>query len=346
MTTKALLSYSFKNKEKLMSRSTIPDIQKLVQLIEDTIIQESSGSTRILSFLRECRQLGVEILPIDINRSGASCSIEDEKNIRIGFSLLISGKEQFVEDILAERQQNGQFRSFQDFCERIDLDSLPEDFITRCIQVGAFDTIEISRSRLFLGREKILQAVRKTKTERNSGQISLFTALQTSSESQTFPIELPETEEWTEEEIIAQEKDAVGFSLTEYLDVPADEIESSSPDEVDEPSLLQEEIESRDSAIVPSLEPEEDAVVVEKTEIAPPTFIIQLSTTTTTEHTLLQIREIIRKHPGNSELFLEFVDDKNTKTQIRTHEDYAVQISEDLVKEMEAMIGEHTTRVQ
>jgi DNA polymerase-3 subunit alpha len=334
-----------------MSQSAVLDIQKLVQLIEDTITHENSESTRILSFLRECRQLGVEILPVDINMSGASCSIEDEKNIRIGFSLLVSEKEQFIEDILAERQQNGQFYSFQDFCERIDLDSIPEDFIIRCIQVGAFDSIEISRSRLFLGREKILQAVRKANAERSAGQFSLFTTLQDSSESQILPIELPEAEEWTEEEIIAQEKEAIGFSLTEYLEVPADEIESSLPQKENEPSLFQEEvdesslpqeIESGDSVIVPS----EEDTLTEEVEITPSIFIIQLPTTTTTEQTLLQLREVIEKYPGNSEALLEFVDAKNTKIQIRTHADYSVHISEDLIKETEAVIGEHTTRAQ
>lgn len=354
LTAKALLSHSAK-KRKFMSQSVVPDIQKLVQLIEDTITQESRDNTRILSFLKECRQLGVEILPVDINMSGASCSIEDEENIRIGFSLLVSGEEQFIENILAERQQNGQFQSFQDFCERIELDSVPEDFITRCIQIGVFDTIEISRSRVFLGREKILQAVRKANAERSTGQISLFTALQTSSESQILPIKLPEAEEWTEEEIMAQEKEAIGFSLTEYLEVPADEIEPSLPPDENEPSLSQVENalepslpqeeggESGDSGVVTL--PEED-VPAEEVEIIPSTFIIQLPTKTTTEQTLKQLQEIIRKYPGNSEVILEFVDDKNNKIQIRTHADYAVHISENLVKETEAVIGEYATRVQ
>lgn len=327
-----------------MSQDVVPDIQKLVQLVEETIQQKSSDNTRILFFLRECRQLGVEILPVDINMSGTSCSIEDEDNIRIGFSLLVSDEEQFVEDILTERQQNGQFRSFQDFCERIPLDSVPEDFIIRCIQIGVFDSIEVSRSRLFLGRKKILQAVRKTNAERSAGQFNLFAALQTSPGSQSHPIELPEGEEWTEEEIVAQEKEAVGFSFTEYLEVPADESESSLPQEEHEPSLPQEEkVEPEDSTVVTL---PEGGVVTEDTETTSSTFIIQLPITTTTEETLVQLREIIRKYPGTSEVLLEFIDDNTTKTHIRTHVDYAVHISDELVKETEALTGEHTTRLQ
>ena len=93
-----------------------------------------------------------------------------------------------------------------------------------------------------------------------------------------------------------------------------------------------------------TVRPEED-IVAEKTETAPATFIIQLPPTTA-EQTLVQLREIIKKYPGNSEVLLEFVDDNTTRTQIRTHADYAVVISEDLIKETEALIGEHTTRGQ
>jgi hypothetical protein len=338
-----------------MLQNVVPDIQKLVQLVEETIQQKNSDNTRILFFLRECRQLGVEILPVDINMSGTSCSIEDKDNIRIGFSLLVSDEEQFVEDILAERQQNGQFQSFQDFCERIPLDSVSEDFIVRCIQVGAFDSIEVSRSRLFLGREKILQAVRKANAERSAGQFNLFAALQTSPGSQSPPIELPEVKEWTEEEIVAQEKEAVGFSFTEYLEVSADESESSLPQEEHEPSLPQEEDELDPlSSQEEKVEPEnstvvtlpEGIVVTEDAETTFSTFIIQLPITTTTEETLVQLREIIKKYPGTSEVLLEFIDDNNTKTHIRPHADYSVHISEDLVEETEAVTGGHTTRLQ
>ncbi len=361
-----------------MSPKVVPDIQRLVQLIDETVSQDINDNTRIMSYLRECDQLGVEVLPLDINVSKTSCSIEDENNIRIGFSLLVSGNEQFIEDILAERQQNGPFRSFQEFCERIDLDSVPEGFITRCIQVGAFDSIEPSRSRLFLGREKVIQVVRKVNVEKSAGQISLFTVLQTSPESQTPPIDLPEAEEWTEDEVIAHEKEAAGFSFHEYFFQREDEnsLESGFSEEVEKsepgtqrepatpvdeeppppsPEFTADEIESsfpqriEPEEIATVTSPEEDSSessIVEETKTTPPTFIVQLSAPKTTEQTLLQLREIVRKYPGDSRVILEIIDDKNIKTHIRAHAEYSVQISEDLVEELEAMIGEKTTRVQ
>src|SRR5512136_333033 len=95
------------------------DIQKLVRLIEEAVSQERKENSLISSYLQECQQLGVEILPVDINKSLAGCALENDHAIRIGLSFLVSQEEPFLDDLLNERQQHGLFRSFQDFCERI-----------------------------------------------------------------------------------------------------------------------------------------------------------------------------------------------------------------------------------
>jgi DNA polymerase-3 subunit alpha len=101
------------------------DSQKLVQLIEEAVSQERKESSLLISYLQECQQFGIDVLPLDINKSLAGCALENEHAIRIGFSLLVSKEEQFLEDIRIERQQHGLFCSFQDFCERINLDLVP-----------------------------------------------------------------------------------------------------------------------------------------------------------------------------------------------------------------------------
>ena len=319
-----------------MSQTMGADIPKLVQLIEETVSQEMNDPARIISDLRECRQMGVDVLPLDMNRSGPACAIEDGKNIRLGFSLLVAREAQFIEDILAERQQHGPFRSFQDFCERIDLESIPEEFITRCIQIGAFDSVEPLRSRVFLGQKKIMQAVRAAKTEQSTGQISLFNVLQTSPQSQRAALELPTAEEWTDAEMMTHEKAAVGFSFTEYFSQSEDE---NSPElNVAEPG---EEPEDHAFGLYA-----EEGSATEEAPFPPPTFFIQLSTAKTTEQTLVRLREIIQKYPGNSRVVFEFSDANNNKTHVRTHAAYSVRVSDDLIKEMEATIGEATTRIQ
>lgn len=191
---------------------------ELLKCTEEAVSAETKDENLILSYFNECcDQFGLEILPLDINKSQETCEFESERQLRLGFSAIAPGNQQFVEDILAERQKGGGFRSFQDFCERLDLDTFPEHFLERSIEVGMFDAVGESRSRLFTGYERILQGVRKAKADRASQQISLFAILPSSAKGQSIPIELPKADEWTEEERIDHERRGVGFSFSAYL---------------------------------------------------------------------------------------------------------------------------------
>ena len=365
-----------------MSQRAVADISKLVQLIEEAVSQERPDSSQMRSYLHECRQLGVEVLPLDVNRSEAVCVIEDAKNIRLGFSLLVKKGAQFIEDLLAERQQHGLYRSFQDFCERLELDLIPEDVLARGIQAGVFDAIEPSRARLWLGRKKIMQAVRKARTEKATGQISLFALLPAAPKGQNAIIELPAAEEWGDAEMIAQEKEAVGFSFTEFLfqreteETPEPEVAESDAAENLAPIAVEQaaavlpvepvadhtetplEVPTVESAMIENgaqpiaTLPEIAAVEVEEPPLPPiaspatETFFIRLSTLHTTEHTLLRLRAIIETHPGKTPVMLEFHDERRQKTQVSAHSDYAVAVSVELVNAVETLTGPQTTRLQ
>jgi hypothetical protein len=345
------------------------DIQKLIQLIEEAVSQGRKESSLIISYLQECQQFGIDVLPLDINKSLAVCALENEHAIRIGFSLLVSREEQFLEDLLIERQQHGPFCSFQDFCERINLDLVPEQFMMRCIQAGAFDAVEVSRSRAFANQARILQAVRQANAEKSSGQISLFAVLPPSSTKPNLPLTLTDPELWTDDELIIHEKEAAGFSFTEYLlrseedNSREAEVAESENEPGKEPRLIGQEGTNQvleaskgpeiiDETIplppaeftVDEMETFEDVESIGKhTKTAPPIFIIQLSTPKTTEQTLIQLREIAKKYPGSSRLILEFIDETGKKTHIQTHTDYAVHISAEFVQETESITNGRVT---
>ena len=123
-----------------------------LRMIEEAVSAEKKDNDRIISYLQECYQLGVEVLPVDINQSDVKCTIDGhEKHLRLGFSAIVSQDEQFIEDIVAERRENGHFQNFQDFCERISIETIPSSFFTRCVEAGAFDAVEASRTSLFAG---------------------------------------------------------------------------------------------------------------------------------------------------------------------------------------------------
>ncbi|PIE31302.1 hypothetical protein CSA56_18685 [candidate division KSB3 bacterium] len=203
--------------------------EQLLTMIEEAVSAEKQNNERIVSFFQECFQLGIDILPLDINRSEASCVFETETSLRLGFSVILSGNAPFLESFLTDRREKGHFQNFQDCCERLDLAAVPNVFFPRCIESGAFDTIEESRARLFKGYEKIVKAVQSSKAEEASNQISLFAALPAAAAISVPP--LPQVDEWTDEERIDHEKHAMGFSFTAYLSQQEESEETESESE-------------------------------------------------------------------------------------------------------------------
>ena len=197
-----------------MSQFSEADRQRVLRMVEETVSAEKKDAPRVLAVFAECAQLGIDALPVDINQSDDQCGFEGEGGIRLGFSAISGKREQFINDLLAERQKKGAFRAFQDFCERNDLEAIPAEFFRKCVAGGVFDAIEPSRAALFAGYEKIIDAVRKAKADRASGQFGLFAMLPAATPLR--PISLPQVESWTEDEMIEREKAALGFSFTEY----------------------------------------------------------------------------------------------------------------------------------
>ena len=185
-------------------------------MIEEVVSAEKKDAGRIVEHFHECGSLGVELLPPDVNFSEMSCSFERENVLRLGFSALKCKDLRVLDDLLFERRKNGQFQDFQDFCERIDIDKAPESFFLQSIKAGMFDSIGESRAQLFEGVELIIQAVRNAKAEKAANQISLFAVLPAESQEVALSLTLPEVEAWSEEQKIDYEKEALGFSFTEY----------------------------------------------------------------------------------------------------------------------------------
>lgn len=204
-----------------MTTSTAPEIAALIQVMEETLTHTPRDRRRLLDVFRECRAMGLDILPFDINRSACACEVEDERSIRLGFSILTGGSADHAAAIIRERERGGRFTSFQDFCERVPVETMPDDFVSRMIQSGGFDSVEPSRAGLFQARRHILQHVRLAQEEQATGQFSLFA--QPAAAHGPARYQIPAVDEWTEAERIAHETDAIGISLEEcFLDIEAD----------------------------------------------------------------------------------------------------------------------------
>jgi len=137
----------------------------------------SDNMERVRSAVAECRRLGIKVLPPDINRSHASFAIEkdDENNhaIRFGLASIKNVGVSPIEHILSGRNEEGDFKSLEDFCYRTDLRNINKKVLESLIKVGVFDSLG-SRKTLLDSLNKIISLSQTKQRAKESGQVSMF----------------------------------------------------------------------------------------------------------------------------------------------------------------------------
>ncbi|MEK7551723.1 MAG: DNA polymerase III subunit alpha [Patescibacteria group bacterium] len=180
---------------------------------------ESRGTTgpvkneKIAQAVSECKRLKVEVLPPDINKSDSEFAIEDNTKIRFGLSAIKNVGEAAIENIL-ENRSKGLFKTFEDFCQRVNLSTINKKTVESLIKAGAMEQFG-KRAKLLMEYPEIVDNATKKKKEGSSGQGSLF--------ADDDPINLPSSftstadiEEFSENEKLAFEKEFLGFYLTAH----------------------------------------------------------------------------------------------------------------------------------
>ncbi len=171
------------------------------------LTNEINSPDKLAEYISEAQEMGIEMLPPNMNLSEKTFTVVDEK-IVYGLIGIKNVGEAAVIEILEKRDKDGEFTSFIDFAERVDLKTVNRKVIETSIQTGLFDSLGLNRASLIHNLEKILEFVGQTKADQGVGQVSLFEA----PEHQEFhSIELEQIEEWPQKELLKFEKDFLGF---------------------------------------------------------------------------------------------------------------------------------------
>ncbi len=175
------------------------------------LISSIMGSTGTVSlYIRECKRLGIEILPPDINESMGKFTVENKK-IRFGLAAVKNVGTNVIQDIVKTRENKGKFTSFADFCTKVDPVVLNKRQIESLIKCGAFDFLKVRRSQLMAIYERTIDSVVAQKKRNIEGQFSLFDSLETEAD---IADELPELPEYNEKALLSMEKEMVGVYLS------------------------------------------------------------------------------------------------------------------------------------
>jgi DNA polymerase-3 subunit alpha len=176
------------------------------------ISAEIGDTDYVVQLVEECRKLGLQVLPPDVNESSTDFVVTP-KGIRFGMSAIKNVGVGAVENILKARDQDGPFENIFEFCTRVDLRTVNKKTIESLIQAGAFEAIEHNRSLLFANVGKAIQFGQGVKTQTSRGQSSLFEANAPSQRHHRYPA-LASGAEWSESEKLSREKNVLGFYVS------------------------------------------------------------------------------------------------------------------------------------
>lgn len=170
------------------------------------------NTDKISSYIDECRRLGIQVLAPDINSSQEYFTVVVGK-ILFGLTAVKNVGAGAVRQIITTREQKGPFKSYSDFCRRIDPRSVNKRVLENLIKAGGFDSLGYHRAQLLAVVETGIELAQKSHRERESGQVSLFdlfdgdgTAIQ--------DIELPELGDYTAADRLPLEKEALGLYIS------------------------------------------------------------------------------------------------------------------------------------
>ncbi len=178
--------------------------------------------TKISEYILTCRQMGIEIMPPDINEGESGFSVSGE-SIRYGLSAIKSVGRNVVDAIVREREQHGLYTSMEDFVERMSNKEVNKRTLENFIKSGALDSMPGNRRQKTMIAPEMLDQKNKERKNALSGQMSLFD-FAGEEEKQQYQITMPDVPEFPKEELLAFEKDILGIYISghpmeEYVDI-------------------------------------------------------------------------------------------------------------------------------
>ncbi len=371
-----------------------------VEFMAASLSNELANTEKIQFFINECKRMGIEVLAPDINESGVRFSV-DKGRIRFGLAAIKNVGEIAVQNIIAVREAAGKVRSFGDFCDRIDGRVVNRKVFECLVKCGAFDSLDPARAKVFAEIDYQLNRAAAVQRDRERGQAALFDIAPVNARKQSTG-KMPEVE-WSQSEMLAFEKELLGFYVTghplsQYAEILRRyELASST-----QLASLQDGQMTRIGGIISKLQPKttkqgkpmailtlEDldgsvevlvfpeayakCVMHLKTDTAifvcgsvnlredkpkmyadriipladvPKNFTkamhIRLSTAIASEELLGRVHDVLRSAKGSVSVMFCFIYPDGKLVFLEANEHFAVAPTEQLVRELESILGEDT----
>ncbi len=175
-----------------------------------TMTLDKTNTDKLAFFKNDLSKHNISLLPPDINKSEVNFSVEDGC-VRYALSAIKNVGEAAMKVIVTEREQNGPFRSMEDFLKRVDVSALNKRYLENMVRSGTFDCLDKNRAKLFANVEKMIAFAGEATATRNSAQIGLFGA-----DPNVNRLKMENCPDWPHVDRLEHEKEALGFYLSAH----------------------------------------------------------------------------------------------------------------------------------
>ena len=178
---------------------------------------EKQNTDKIAEYIEDCRHMGIEVIPPDVNESQNDFTISDNNKIRFGLGAIKNVGNKAIESIIESRNTSGRFTSLFDLCKRVDMRVVNKQVIEFLIKPGCFDALHGNRAKLLAGLDTAMQIGGIANKDRRTGQKSLFNFGDDTVESEN-PDFSKDTQinNWTERELRQAEKESLGVYMSSH----------------------------------------------------------------------------------------------------------------------------------
>jgi len=192
-----------------------------VEFMAALLTYEMGDTDKVVEYIAECREMGVEVRAPDVNDSGVDFTPLYQETgqgsksvIRFGLAAVKGVGEKAVEQVIAARAKVGRFKSLFHFCENVDLRAANKQVLEALIKGGAFDRLGGNRHQMMVGLERAMEVGASLQSDKANGQMNFFGQLTGETDYAQDHKQLPELPPWPELQMLAYEKEVLGFYVT------------------------------------------------------------------------------------------------------------------------------------
>ena len=201
---------------------------------------------KIPMYIDECKRLKIDILKPDINKSYTKFTVDNGK-IRFGLGSIKNVGITAVNAIVKEREENGLYESFTDFCERMKNEAVNKKCIESLIRAGAFDEFEQTRSTLLASFETILDTIQETERKSFAGQVTMFDLAMPEENIKELQYSFNVQKEFSEKDLLSMEKEMLGIYISGH---PLEKLREQIERETNVNSMKLKEIANLQSTVL------------------------------------------------------------------------------------------------